>query len=328
MTVETPFPEFRLTEELLRRSVDLMVLGNSRLEMVIRVPKGSMVGGQKDLPIDKPIYTAGGCGANVASFAARWGGRVLLVSRLGDGRDSEPVWEELRRSGVDRTYVKRIAGGADSLLVILTDSEGDWTVLSHIDPVLEVRPEDLPARETLARAKILHIDGYYWAQDHPDSESVVGKAREAGCLISMDGATPVAASQPTRLRELFSKSDIVFANEAEALAATATKSLEQAAGVFAGMGPRVCFLKKGKEGSLVVTPQSVGRVPPFETHVVDTVAAGDAYAAAALFRLSRGGTLREAAVHGSAAGALACRGAGSLSRFFGPEEIEALVKAS
>jgi ribokinase len=328
MTVETPFPEFRLTEELLHRPVDLMVLGNSRMEMVIRVPKGSVVGGQKDLPIEKPVYTAGGCGANVASFAARWGGRVSLVSRLGDGRDSEPVWGELRRSKVDTTHVKRMGGDAGSLLVILTDSEGDWTALSHIDPILEVRPEDLPGSHVLERAKILHIDGYYWGQGRPGAESVVGKARGAGCLISMDGATPVATSRPDRLRELFGKSDIVFANQSEALAVTATKRLADAAEAFASMGPRVCFLKRGKEGSLVVTSHGAGRVPAYRTSVVDTVAAGDAYAAAALLRLSRGGTLREAAMHGSAAGALACRGAGSLSHFFGAEEIEALVEAS
>ncbi len=322
------FPEFKLPDELLSRPLDVMVLGNSRLEMVVQVPGWSAVGGQKDLRVEKPIYTAGGCGANVACFAGRLGGRVALVSRLGDGRDSVPVWEELRRSGVDTRYTKRIEGAEGSLLVILTNPDGDWTVLSYIDATLEVRPEDLPDQDALASAKILHIEGFYLGQDHPDLESVVSKAREAGCLISTDGAIPVATSRPERLAQFFGMSDIVFANRSEALAASKTETPEGAAAAFPSMGPKVTFLKLGKEGSWVVTRERLGRVPAYEVDVVDTVAAGDAYAAAALLHLCQGGTLSTAAKRGSAAGALACRGPGSLSRVFDAKDVDALVEAS
>ncbi len=251
-----------------------------------------------------------------------------MVSRVGDGRDSEPVWDELRRSGVETRYVKRVGGTEGSLLVILTNPDGDWTVLSYVDATLEVRPEDLPGKEALGSAKILHIEGFYLGQDHPDLESVVSKAREAGCLISTDGATPVANSRPARLTQFFGMSDIVFANRSEALAASKAKTPEDAAAAFPSMGPRLSFLKLGQEGSWVVTSERLGRVPAYAVDVVDTVAAGDAYAAAALLHLCQGGTLSAAAKRGSAAGALACRGPGSLSSVFDTRDVDALLENS
>jgi sugar/nucleoside kinase (ribokinase family) len=321
------FPEFRLPDELLRRPFDLVVLGNSRLEMIVRVPDWSLVGAQDEVRVDKLTYAAGGCGANVACFAARLGGRVSLVSRLGDGRHSEEVWEELRRSGVDSKYVRRSTNAEGSLLIIFTNPEGDWTVMSCIDPALEVQPEDLPERRILERAKFLHIDGFCLARDHRGAglETVVERARQAGCLVSVDGATPVATSRPDLLSKFFAMSDIVFANRSEALAASKTATLEEAATAFRSLGPQVSFLKIGKAGSWVVTREGVGRVPAYEVQVVDTVAAGDAYTAATLVHLSQGGALSEAARRGSAAGALACRGAGSLSKPFEADELNAMV---
>ena len=84
------------------------------------------------------------------------------------------------------------------------------------------------------------------------------------------------------------------------------------------MGPAVSVLKMGKEGSLVITPQGIGKVEAYPVEVVDTIAAGDSYIAAMLTSLGAGLSLQESARRGSAAGALACLGAGSLTYRFYP----------
>lgn len=69
----------------------------------------------------------------------------------------------------------------------------------------------------------------------------------------------------------------------------------------------------------------VGYIPAYEVNVLDTVAAGDAYIATMLLSLCRGLPLMEAATRGSAAGALACLGFGSLSSRFTDSDIDTLI---
>jgi ribokinase len=325
--VEEAFPEFRLPEWLHKRPLDLMTLGNAKMEMVVKVPHWPGGGGQHEVSMSLPVYSAGGCATNVACFAGRLGGQVALIARLGDGRYSKEVVAEIERSVVSLAHAPCLPGHEGNLLLIVTNPEGDWTVLEYMDPELEIRPEDVPEEGIFKETKILHIEGFTLTKAHQRRavELAIERARNCGCLISADAAVPVAISQPEYLASLFARCDIVFANYAEALAITGASSIDEAIPRFQTMGPHLCFLKLGSDGSLAITPNGIGRVPAFEVSVVDTIAAGDAYVAAVLIALCRGQTLLEAVREGTGAGALACQGAGSLSAWFTQEDVAALV---
>jgi ribokinase len=324
---EETFPDFRLPHRLHTRPLDLMSLGNAKMEMVVKVPHWPGDGGQHEVSMSLPVYSAGGCAMNVACFAGRLGGQVALLARVGDGRYSKEILAEIERSRVSLAHARRFPGHEGSLLLIITNPQGDWTVLEYMDPELEVRPEDMPEDEFFKRTRILHIEGFTLAKPHQRRavELAIERARTHDCLVSADAAVPVAVAQPTYLARLFAECDIVFANRTEALAITGAASIEEAVPIFQSMGPEVTFLKLGSEGSLAITRDSVGRVPAFEVPISDTIAAGDAYVAAVLMALCRGRTLLEAAREGSSAGALSCQGAGSLSSWFTHEDVAALV---
>jgi len=328
MSLPDPFPQFNLSPALRHRPFDTIALGNAMMEMIIRVDEWPGAGGQRDMPILPPVYTAGGCATNVACFTGRLGGRVALVARLGDGRYSQPIWDEYARSGVDTTYVRRFPGKAGNLVIIMTRPGGDWSVMSYMDPHLELTPADLPPDDLFARAKILYLDGFSLFNNHQKQavEQAIQKAKSAGCLIATDASVPLAQSQPDYLAHIFGQSDFVFANRAESLAVTGTTTVEAALHSFQTMGPQACFVKLGQKGSFVITPAGVGHIPAYQTSVVDTVAAGDAYLATTLLGLCRGQSLQASATQGSAAAALACLGAGSLSSHFGLDAVANVVK--
>ncbi len=142
----------------------------------------------------------------------------------------------------------------------------------------------------------------------------------------MDGSVPAAKHHDQFLQWLCEQADIVYLNDFEGRRVTGVTSIE---GIIAGLqslGPQVAFLKVGASGSYIVTQKSSEKLPAFEIDVVDTVAAGDAYIATTLLLLLRGMEYREAGLWGSAAGALACLGAGSLSSRFTLDEVERLVQ--
>jgi len=321
-----PLPTPPLPPHREPRPVDALVLGQALSEMIVRVPRWLEAGGQGDLPIGLPVYSTGGCAANVACIMSRLGGQADLIACVGEGQYGRDVWAELERSGVRRAHVQR-APGAGSLLVILAVPAGDWTALAYIDPTLTLSLADLPAPAAFEQAKVFHLDTFTLlnpAQGAVAAEAL-RRARQAGCWLSIDAAIPVARALPERLRALYAQCDLTFCNEAEAAIITGEPTLAGAVTAFRALGPKVSFIKTGAQGSLVITREAVWEVPAFAVEVVDTIAAGDAYVAATLLGLCQGLTPVAAAHRGSAAGALACQGAGSLTRWVTAAEVDALI---
>jgi sugar/nucleoside kinase (ribokinase family) len=79
------------------------------------------------------------------------------------------------------------------------------------------------------------------------------------------------------------------------------------------MGAPTVVLKLGAEGCVVATEKELIHLPGFKVPVVDTVGAGDSFAAAFIAGWLRGGTLRASATLANGMGALVAtqRGAGT-----------------
>jgi ribokinase len=321
-------PFYEIPDRLRDRPLDIIAIGSLVLERVIRVNRWPDPGGQNTVEVLSIVDTSGGCATNVSCFAGRIGGKSAILSAIGDGRYTNEVRAELAYAGVDSSLLAVHPGREGSLIIILTDPSGDWEVLEYTDPELRIKAEDLPTVDVLARAKFLHVDGFSYvsAGEKVPVLEAVERARQAGCLLSVDASVPAARAEPEFLRILFHQADIVFANQYEALVTTQTSTVEAAIIALQTMGPQVAILKLGHDGSYVITPKAVSLIPAYEVDVVDTVAAGDAYIASMLVSLCRGLPLMEAAVRGSVAGALACLGAGSLSHRFSSADIQVLLE--
>jgi ribokinase len=323
----TQAPIYKIPNRLRDRPLDIIAIGSLVMERVIRVNRWPDPGGQNTVEVLSIVDTSGGCATNVSCFAGRIGGKTAILSAIGDGQYANTVQAELAFAGVDTSLLAVHPGREGSLIIIMTDPSGDWGVLEYTDPELRIKAEDLPMVDVFARAKFLHVDGfsYVTAGEKAPVLEAVERAKQAGCLLSVDASVPAARAEPEFLRILFHQADIVFANQYEALVATQASTVEAAITILQAMGPQVAILKLGRDGSYVITPKAVSLVPAYEVDVVDTVAAGDAYVASMLVSLGRGLPLMEAAVRGSAAGALACLGAGSLSHRFSSADIQALL---
>jgi ribokinase len=319
--------EFTIPDRLRTRPTDILAVGSLVLEQVVKVGAWPAAGEQDNVRVERVTISAGGCAVSVACFAARLGARTGVVSAAGAGQHGRPVIDELTRAGVDTRHIRIVEGSEGSLLIILSGPHGDWATLDHGDRNVVMRADSLPAEAAFAEAKIVHIDGYSFVTigDEAAIDEVYRRARAAGCLISVDSSVPAVTTRLAYLRALCARADIVFANEREATMIAGTATAQAAALKLQQLGPAVIVIKRGEHGSLVVHAGKVETIPAFEVQVVDTIAAGDAYVAAMLAAYCRGATTIEAATQGSAAGALACLGAGSLARYFGHADIQSLV---
>lgn len=321
-------PEYVLRPELTHRPLDLLAVGSAVLELVVQIPHFPERGQQESIPLKQVAWSAGGCAVNVSCFAARVGTHAAPVICIGAGRHGREVLDELRQSRVDTSFVRIRHGNDGNMIFLITDEDGGWTGFDAIDPEVVLRPDDIPAPQVFQSAKIVHIDGFAFttAGDERTIEAIVGRARSAGCLLSVDGAVPAVQTRLEFLRHLFAQADIVFANEYESLRVAGQDTLRDAIAAFQAAGSRWTVVKRGVAGSLLISRDTIIEVPAFDVHVVDTIAAGDAYVALTLAGLCRGLKIHEAALWGSAAGALACTRPGSLSAHFGIPELETLIR--
>ena len=323
-------PAFSLSEELLARLHDLLVLGSGKHEMILRISDWPQAGGQTNVDILQSHNEAGGSGLNVAVVAARLGGSSALVAAVGNGRYGQSVWEEMARSGVDQRFVQRIEESEGNLLIILTREDGDWIVMQENDPRVQLSLTQLPSSHDMSHYKIMHIDGFSYIEENQRTiiEAGIVRARAAGCLVSIDTSVPTVELDVAAVIRLFRQSDLIFLNAFEAERVTGESDISKVIDQLRTLDASLVVLKMGDQGSWLITADGVLEMPAFIVEVVDSIAAGDSYAGAFLLGLCRGQSLTQAAQWGSAAGALACLGIGSLSHRFDMEKLGSFIQAN
>lgn len=287
--------------------IDVLTFGET---MIVLSPES--VGPLRHMPSFRK--SIGGAESNVAIGLSRLGRRAGWVSKVSEDEMGEYVLSVIRGEGVDLSHVRR-APGFTGLIVKERPGMGDPNVWFYRRGAVAatLTPAEFPL-EALHSTRILHATGIFPALSDCCLETarlVFREARTAGVRISFDPNmrrklwSPEAA-RPVLL-ELAAQADILLPglDEAELMLGHA-EPLELAAKLLE-LGPSVVALKLGAEGAIVAergngSPVLVAGRP---LTPVDTVGAGDAFAAAFLAGLLDGLTPVQAAARGCAAGALA-----------------------
>jgi len=127
--------------------------------------------------------------------------------------------------------------------------------------------------------------------------------------------------------------DVVTPNQREAAVLTGVEvddvaSAAKAAQALPDPAAPAAVVKLGEKGAYFASAESSGYVQAFEVEVVDTVAAGDAFAGALAVALAEGRNLEDAVRYGAAAGALAVTKPGAQEAMPTRAAVDALVAAA
>jgi ribokinase len=278
----------------------IVVIGSSNTDMIIRVPRIPAPG---ETILGGEFFTAaGGKGANQAVGAARAGGRVKLVARVGSDMFGERAVAALKLDGIDVRNVlrdDRAATGA-ALIFVAMNGENSIAVAGGANARLSTADVKRAARAITGAASLV-------MQLETPLASIRMAARlacKAGVPVILNPAP--AQPLPDALLKLIT---ILTPNQTEAQLLTGIKvsgpeAAAKACAKLRARGARAVILTMGAHGAFVSDSEGARLVPGFKVKAIDTTAAGDIFNGALSVALAEGKALDQAVRFANAAAAL------------------------
>jgi len=251
---------------------------------------------------------AGGKGGNQAAAAARLGGDVRLLARLGADVEGERMRAALEDSGVDVSAVQTVDDVRTGAAFITVTPDGENTIVVAPGANSAVTAADVEAAAHLITAATVLV-----LQLEIPVEAVVRAVELASADTRVLLNLSPAADVP---RVLLERADPLVVNLSEAgflldRSIDGLDSARTAADDLLHLGPRSVVLTLGPDGALLATGGPVEHAFAPQVTVVDSTGAGDAFVGAVAVRLAEGADLSEAVQLGVRAGAGAAASAGA-----------------
>jgi len=278
----------------------IVVVGSSNTDMIMKVgripkPGETVIGGRFST-------AAGGKGANQAVAAARAGGEVSFVARVGDDMFGKQAVDGFVLNQIDVTHVFQESDEPSGMALIFVDDHGENSIAVASGANARLTPSDVVvARDAIGSANMLVL------QLENPLETVLAAAK-----LAHEKNVPVilnpAPAQPLG-EDILRHLSVLTPNEAEAELLTGLKvsnegEAEAAASRLFDMGVEAVLITLGRRGAFILDADHREMIPGFQVEAVDTTAAGDVFNGTLAVALAEGKSLAEAARFANAAGAL------------------------
>jgi ribokinase len=264
----------------------IVVIGSLNMDLVACAPRIPVVG--ETITGHTYFSEPGGKGANQAYAAAKLGGNVAMLGRVGDDDFGRQMKANLQHVGCDVSGLLAIPNCTSGIALIFVADDGHNSIIIVPGANDRFSPEDIGrSQEYLKGAALVLLQ---LENPLPTVLAAARAAKRAGARVILDPAPARPVPE-----ELFELSDIITPNETEAaiLAELAPSRLDsdQALDIARRLQERkakTVIVKLGDQGCLLVTSAGSHLLPAPAVKAVDTTAAGDQFNAGLAVALSEG----------------------------------------
>jgi ribokinase len=302
----------------------ILVLGSSNTDMIIKLariprPGETLLGG-------KFATAAGGKGANQAVAAARAGGDVAFIARLGRDMFGDQALAGFKADKIDTRHILRDPKAPSGVALIFVSESGENSIAVASGANARLTPADVRAAEAVfpgCKALLMQLETPLAAVT-----AAAKLAKKHGVPVILNPAPAPSGKLPPALLRLVS---ILTPNETEAEVLSGVKitdeaSAGEAARALLGQGVETVIITLGAKGAYLHNTRTSGLIPGRTVKAVDTTAAGDTFNGALAVALAEGRDLREAVGFANTAAAISVTRLGAQPSAPARTEIDRFLK--
>ena len=253
-----------------------------------------------------PRQTGGGSAGNTVVALAQLGGKAFYSCKVAHDALGDFYVKDLPARGVDTNlnHTRASDGQTGSCLVLVTpDAERSMCTFLGVSAELDdaaLHPKDIE------KSKIYYMEGYLAASPTGLAAALKGRqiAREAGVALALtlSDVSMIQFCKAGLDAMLGDGVDYLFCNQEEAQVWCGSQDLNVVKETLKKLAKMVC-LTRGPDGSEIITAQNSWHVPAEKVQAIDTNGAGDMFAGAFLYAITRGYSPEQAANLGNHAAA-------------------------
>jgi ribokinase len=269
------------------------------------------------------FMNAGGKGANQAVAAARAGGSVTFVAKVGSDIFGEEAVQLFKREGINTSYVLTDPHCPSGVALITVDKKGENTIVVASGANANLTSQELDSIRTIIEQSDIIL-----MQLEIPIDAVAHVAKLAKSKNRMVVLNPAPACRLPD--ELFTYISIITPNETEAEILTGIKVIDiegakQAAEILARKGIGTTIITLGAKGALVYHESVFTHIPTIPVNAVDTTAAGDVFNGALVAALSDGKSILDAVAFACGAASISVTRLGAQASAPYKDEIELIL---
>ena len=253
----------------------IVVVGSANTDMVVKaatlpLPGETLLGGTF-------FMNAGGKGANQAVAAARLGGNVTLIAKVGNDIFGKQTIEGLQKENINTDFVFTDDTAPSGIALIMVNEEGENCIVVAPGANANLLPTDIETVNAINEAAIILMQ-----LEIPlatiEAVAIMAKATNQQVIINPAPAQPLSD-------ELLNGLFLITPNETEATLLTGVTVTNQAtaskaADIFFNRGVQNVIITLGKQGDYFKNRNEQFKVAAPVVQAKDTTAAGDTFSGA------------------------------------------------
>ncbi len=308
--------------------------------LLVGEPMGLFVAEETGLFERVNHYTFTTCGAefNTAIGLRRLGQSVGFFTKLGDDPFGKRILAMMNQNGISTELVELCKERPTGFMLKSKVVNGDPEIfyLRKNSAASTIGPEDI-ADLDLSCYSAIHMTGIFPALSQSTRNAallLMERAKQEGIFISFDpnlrpALWPDEQTMIETLNALAFKADLFLPGIQEARLLSGLYSPEEICTFYQNHHAGMVILKMGPEGAWYSTPSQQGYIAGFKVDaVVDTVGAGDGFAAGVLSGIHDGLSIEQAVRRGNGVGAIQVMSLGDNDGLPILEELEAFMNGS
>lgn len=287
----------------------ILIVGSSNTDMVIKTlnfpaPGETILGGRF-------LMNAGGKGANQAVAAARLGGIVTFVGKIGDDIFGKQAVQQLEDEGINVDFVAVDPENPSGVALITVDRNGENSIV-----VAPGSNGTLSAADFDKATAMLDESEFVLMQLEipiPTVEHIASIAATKQKKVVLNPA-PAAKLSDELLKNLY----MITPNETEAELLTGIKVTDEQSALKSATflhekGIEIVIITMGSAGAFLLANGKSEIISAPKVEAVDTTAAGDTFNGALVVALSEGQTIQESIAFANKAAAISVTRIGAQS---------------